>query len=246
MSPLRRLLHALKRKAPHPGDFRGYTVGYRLGSIAFRVRDRFKKARRRLRRSLQSRTLARHYAELESHVTRRDWPAARSEALALADFAEARRDARVMEEMGIALLRLGVYGRSGSLRLASRKIARGPRPNEWDGSDIADRTLFVNLVESESQGLASTLLFARLLVQVRARRVIALVEPRLLPLVRRSFPAVDVRAAGDPVEADVVAGFEHLSAFFARDEKTIAQTFAPLRADPALVAQFRARYGNCC
>jgi ADP-heptose:LPS heptosyltransferase len=241
VSLLRRLLNARKRKTPRPGDFRGYTTGYRLRSIIFRVRDRLKKTRRTLRRGLQSRTLARHYARFETSVARRDWDAARREALAIADVAEQRRDAGLMEEMGIALMRLGAYERSGRLRLESRRIGRGPLPSEWDGGDIAGRTLLVNLVESDSQGLASTILFARLLTQVRARSTIAVVEERLLPLMRRSFPAIDVRTDA-AVAADVVAGFEHLSAYFARDEKALAASFVPLRADPALMAKFRARY----
>src|SRR4029079_9695771 len=66
---------------------------------------------------------------------------------------------------------------------------------EWDGSDLSGRTL---VVVSRNMHVGPVIRYGRLLARASeaAKRCIALVEARLLPLFRRSFPDVDVREAG--------------------------------------------------
>ena len=84
-------------------------------------------------------------------------------------------------------------------------------------------------------------------VAQRARRCIVLAEPRLLPLLRRSFPGVDVRPRDidDAValaEVDVAAYYETIALHYAKNAEEMRCSFVPLRADPTLVASVRERY----
>jgi hypothetical protein len=70
------------------------------------------------------------------------------------------------------------------------------------------------------------------------------VEARLVPILRRTFPEVDVRSSdsdGTP-EFDVYASFEQLASCVATNEADLVRNFVPLRADPVAVAEFRDRY----
>jgi ADP-heptose:LPS heptosyltransferase len=68
------------------------------------------------------------------------------------------------------------------------------------------------------------------------------VEPRLVPLLQRTFPNAAVVPAGQPAAGQKFATFEHLAFVFARDAGELAASFTPLRVDPGLVAAFRERY----
>ena len=248
-SLLRQLLAAAKGRMFAPESFSGSDLGYRIGRVIFRISDGLKASRRRIRRWLRSPALARRMMRFRQSVARRDWTAAREQAREIAKLAEAARDARLMEEMGIALSRLGDYGPSGRLRLGSRRLSRGGDPKEWTGDDVPG-TLLVNFVEHKTQGMSGTLQYGFLVAEAakRAKVCIALVEPRLVPLVRRSFASVDVRAASAEAKsaayakADRIAGFEHLNAYLATDAATIARAFVPLRPDPKTAEALSKRY----
>src|SRR5262249_9779325 len=83
-----------------------------------------------------------------------------------------------------------------------------------------------------------------------ARHCIALVQPRLVPLLRRSFPELDVRVAdpatkaGAYAQADKIAGLEHLNAYLATSEEAIRRLFRPLKPDPATVQELSIRYNR--
>jgi hypothetical protein len=101
------------------------------------------------------------------------------------------------------------------------------------------------MVEAGAQSLAATSLIAR--AMPRAKRCIVLAAPRLVPLVRRTFPLADVRPAGEDdaaayAESDAVATAAHLIAYFWTDANSAESSFLPLRADAALVREFRAKY----
>ena len=83
-------------------------------------------------------------------------------------------------------------------------------------------------------------------VAQRARRCIVLGEERLVPLLRRSFPKVDVRPRGIDdeaafAEADVAAYYETIAYQYAKTAEDISR-FVPLCADPTLVSSLRQRY----
>jgi hypothetical protein len=248
-SILRQLAAAAKGRMFAPESFSGSDFGYRIGKVIFFVSDGLKASRRRIRRWLRSPALARRLSRFRRSVAKRDWAAALEQAREIAKLAEAARDARLMEEMGIALLRLGDYGPSGRLRLESRRVARGADPKEWTGENVAG-TLLVNFVENQTQGMGGTIQHGRFVAEAakRAKRCIMLVELRLVPLFGRSFQSVDVRAADAESkasaysEADKTAGFEHLNAYLGTDADTIARTFVPLVPEPKTVKELSAGY----
>ena len=84
-------------------------------------------------------------------------------------------------------------------------------------------------------------------VAQRARRCIVLAERRLVPLLRRSFPGVDVRPRGTDdaaalAEADVAAYYETIAIHYAKTAEEMRRSFVPLRPDPSRVASIRQRY----
>ncbi len=248
-SILRQLVAAAKGRMFAPEIFSGSDFGYRLGKIVFKIGDGLKASRRRVRRWLRSPTLARRMTRFRRSVARRDWRAALEQAREIARLAETARDARLMEEIGIALLRLGDYGLAGRLRLESRRVVRGADPKEWTGGEVHG-TLLVNFVENDTQGMGGTIERGRFIAEAakHAKRCIVLVEPRLVPLFGRSFPSVDVRAASAVnktaaySEADKIAGSEHLSAYLGTSADTIVRTFVPLRPNPKSIEELSARY----
>jgi len=248
-SILRQLAAAAKGRMFAPDSFSGSDFGFRIGKVIFKIGDGLKTSRRRIRRWLRSPALARRMTRFRQSVEKREWTAALEQAREIATLAEAARDARLMEEMGIALSRLGDYGRSGRLRLESRRLTRGADPKEWSGEDVPG-TLLVNFVENEAQGMGGTLQYGRLVAEAakRVERCIALIEPRLAPLFGRSFPSVDVRAASAGnktaayAAADRIAGFEHLNAYCGADAEAIARSFVPLRPEAKIVEELSARY----
>jgi len=248
-SILRQLAAAAKGRMFAPDSFSGSDFGFRIGKVIFKIGDGLKTSRRRIRRWLRSPALARRMTRFRQSVDKREWTAALEQAREIATLAEAARDARLMEEMGIALSRLGDYGRSGRLRLESRRLARGADPKEWSGEDVPG-TLLVNFVENEAQGMSGTLQYGRFVAEAakRVKRCIALIEPRLAPLFGRSFANVDVRAASAGnkaaayAEADKIAGFEHVNAYCGADAEAVARSFVPLRPEAKIVEELSARY----
>jgi|GEM_PF-630887 len=248
-SILRQLAAAAKGRMFAPHSFSGSDFGFRIGKVIFKIGDGLKTSRRCIRRWLRSPALARRMTRFRQSVEKREWTAALEQAREIATLAEAARDARLMEEMGIALSRLGDYGRSGRLRLESRRLARGADPKEWSGEDVPG-TLLVNFVENEAQGMSGTLQYGRFVAEAakRVKRCIALIEPRLAPLFGRSFANVDVRAASAGnktaayAEADKIAGFEHVNAYCGADAEAVARSFVPLRPEAKIVEELSARY----
>ncbi len=248
-SILRQLAAAAKGRMFAAESFSGSDFGFRIGKVIFKIGDGLKTSRRRIRRWLRSPALARRMTRFRQSVEKRAWIAALEQAREIATLAEAARDARLMEEMGIALSRLGDYGRSARLRLESRRLTRGADAKEWSGEDVPG-TLLVNFVENEAQGMGGTLQYGRLVAEAakHAKRCIALIEPRLAPLFGRSFASVDVRAASPGyktaayAEADRIAGFEHVNAYCGADAEAITRGFVPLRPEAKIVEELSARY----
>jgi hypothetical protein len=207
--------------------------------------ERLSALRRAIRRAGKggSNEIAARIDRMSAHVERSEWQEARAEALAIGAVAEDLNDPGLMKKAGRALLRLGGGARAWELLAQSKLDETKP---EWDGSDLREKSL---LVERREGDLAVFLQFAPLLAaaSARARRCVVLTEPRMVPLYRRSFPALDVRVEGpdsEPVrtEADVLASFETLAFHFWKDDKQQQSGFVPIKADAGLAADFRAHY----
>jgi hypothetical protein len=179
---------------------------------------------------------------MEESIERRDWPAARDHALALGGLGERLGDAGLVKKAGRALRRLHGGNRTWQLIAASKRVSGKA---EWDGSDLAGRTL---LVDRRAGDLAIFFQFASLIgpAVAAADRCILFVEPRLASLYRRTYPKLDVRVEGeedlDAVGADAFSGFETLATHFWPDDPAARAPFIPLRPDPQLVAELRSRY----
>jgi tetratricopeptide (TPR) repeat protein len=126
-----------------------------------------------------------------------------------------------------------------------------PRPYrfpEWDGSDLAGKTL---LVYGE-QGLGDEIMFASCYPDLLARgaRLVLDCSPKLERTFRRSFPSVMVlgRDQADPVcrldgapRIDVQAACGTVASFLRRSPAVFPAHRGYLRADPARVDYWRAR-----
>ena len=203
----------------------------------FRVREA---ARRGFRRAKEFWSW--HYRpsrELLRQLRAENWSEARRVALELGAEAEKRQTKRVMMDVAFHLLKLGAYARSFQLRANAKRSVDIP---EWEGSELAGRTIFI---EETGIGLAVFLFFAPLLdvASRQAKRCIVAIDPRLIPLYRRSFPRLDLRATAEGGqarrEADCVASFERLAVHFwpERPEQS-----AKLKPDTKLATEFRTRY----
>lgn len=178
------------------------------------------------------------------------WDAARAKALDAGVIAERLGNRAFLDVAARSLERLEDFGNAWRFYRALARIDWLAGGTEWDGGDLSGRTL---LVRSMRCNVGTLVRYARLLGHAAsrsgARKVIVLTAPDLIPLFRRNFPDIDFRAEGVDdaaalAEADVIACFETLCAHFAKDWDGVVQSYLPLRADPALVAEFRQRYAN--
>lgn len=118
---------------------------------------------------------------------------------------------------------------------------------DWDGQPIDEPLLVL-----PEQGLGDQIFFAGMLgdLQQRAPRATVCVEPRLVPLLARSFPQLSFKAPADIDEAQAKASGEYaaqvhlgsLGQYFRHDAATMQRVTTPyLQADPARVAALRSR-----
>ena len=137
-------------------------------------------------------------------VAQRDWPLARARALALCELAVKNQDRRVLHEMMHALPRFECFEEAARLHRAWREALPDRLSNPWCGEDLSGKTLLVDFMEKHERGLGLALRGANLVAKAarRARHVIVVVEPRLVPLYERSFPALDVRQLAERREGD--------------------------------------------
>jgi hypothetical protein len=242
----------IRRQMEMPSAHQGSRLGQMYGRAAFHVRRELRLLGRRIGERSDP-ELTRRFVAFQRHVERRELEAARAAAQEIAAGASEKGDARLLRRLGKALDRLGDHGESARLKFAASVLAKGDGHPQWTGQDISGRILLLDLwkhsAKDQKQALGPTIRCARLVGQAApcAGRCIVLVEPRLVPLLQRTFPGVDARPGGIAdesayAEADFVAMNAHLTALFAPNAERIAATFTPLLADPNLVRQFRAKY----
>jgi hypothetical protein len=169
-------------------------------------------------------------------------------ALAKAAIAETEGDAEKMRSSSYKLLSLELYERAWEVRVRAARLKQQSCIPEWEGGDLSGRSILVRAYAPKDR-IGEELRLARFIAPVaqRARRCIVLAEPRLVPLLRRSFPGVDVRPRGTDdaaafAEADVAAYYETIAFHYAKNAEEMRRSFVPLRADPTLVGSIRQSY----
>ena len=162
--------------------------------------------------------------------------------LETAAVAETQRDADTMRNLSYKLLRLELYERAWQLRIRATALKQQSPIPEWDGSDLAGRSILIRSYASESR-IGEELRLARFIAPVaqRARRCIVLAEPRLVPLLRRSFRWSRCAPAGYRRRCrlrrgDVAAYYETIAFHYAKTVEEMRRSFVPLAADPTLVS----------
>ncbi len=216
---------------------------YKLG------RDRLRAVKRQMLRFPAMPRLAIRYSAYRRAVKQRDWPLARERALAVSELALKNHDRRVLLEMMHAMERFECFGEAATLHRAWRKSLGDPLPNQWIGEELSGKTLLIDFTERHERGLGLALQGANLAAKAaqRAQRVIVVVEPRLVPLYRRSFPDLEIRETAerrDGDEIDFTATIGDLIGGFVPSKGVVDLDFHPLVADPAKVAELRAKYRN--
>ncbi len=186
-------------------------------------------------------------AEAEELIDREDMDAALAGARSAAEAVQALHDAKSFRRTARALLAVSDWGTHGQITALAERLERPDGPAEWDGSALG--TLVIN--RREPIHISRPIRFAWLLGAAKARveRCILLTDARLVPLLKRSFPDVDVRACGPDDDetiagADALAGFHTLVRLFGFDDAAIRAGFRPLKPDPFLVREMHARYGE--
>ncbi len=230
-----------------PSAYHGSPLLYLWGRGIFSLRQIFKQLRTKKKK--HGSELTRLLASYRQSIAARNWTATLSAARSVADVAERTRDADLIAEMSTALNRLGDYGRSAQLGLTARHIQKGKAENEWNGEDLSNGVLLIELIENSKQSLGRVIRYAQMIGSAipRAKHCIVLVESRLVPILQRTFPNADIRASGEEndalrAKADRFASFQQLANIFARSATQIGENFVPLKADADLSLRLRESY----
>ncbi|RWN02016.1 MAG: hypothetical protein EOR84_03985 [Mesorhizobium sp.] len=223
--------------------YHGSYIRYVIGGLGLQLR-RYTKAVRTLFAGSKPRSVLEQQAKVDALIARRDWTGLEASTNEMAIMADRARDPEMMQKAGQAFERLGNFARAAELRLSARRLRKGKGANEWTGEDLGSDTLLIDLVEDDPRSLGRVIRHARLAGAAAActQSATIRVEPRLVSLVRRTFPNATVVPAQQNVVVDKVATFENLAWVFGRNAERLAADFVPLRANPELVETFRKRY----
>ena len=172
----------------------------------------------------------------------------RDRLLQTAAAAEAEGDAEKMHRCTYKLIRLELYERAWELRIRAAGLTQQSPLPEWEGGDLAGRSILVRAYTPRNR-IGEELRMARFIAPVaeQARRCTVLAEPRLVPLLGRSFAGAFVRPRGIEdaaafAEADVAAYYETIAFHYARTAEEMRRSFVPLSADPTRAGALRQRY----
>ena len=187
-----------------------------------------------------------------SHAKRKKRKATREDfvkyAYETAAAAEAEGDPEKMHRCTYKLIRLELYERAWELRVRAAALEQPSPLPEWDGSDLAGRTILVRAYTPRKR-VGEELRLARFIAPVAAQagRCILLAEPRLVPILARSFPETEVRPRGIDdaaafAEADVAAYYETIGLHTVKTGEDMRRAFVRLKADPDRAAAIRQRY----
>ena len=185
-------------------------------------------------------------SEIERLIGGEDWAVAVVRAKEVAEIAQRAGHRGMLSRIGRLLEQLGEFESAAPIRFAGERKSYRPRGRPWNGETIARKTLVVDQVFNH---LGQQLRHARLIDPAvrRCGRCIVLAEPRLVPILQRTFAGADVvEQTGDYAAAHAVADFAtnawDLAQWFADTPAKLDTGFVPLRPDPDLVARFRMEY----
>lgn len=175
------------------------------------------------------------------------WLGRRDEAIAAFDASLTQRPGRVdtLYTKGVAHLAFGELADGWPLHalrrhprspIAIEDLSRGER--EWNGEHVSVLRLW------REQGVGDEVLFARLapLAAQRAGRLILECSERLAPLFARSFPDLNVCAAGQAPVADAQSPVGGVGQFVAPSTGALGDGAPYLRAGEDRLGALRARY----
>jgi hypothetical protein len=184
-------------------------------------------------------------APRKAKTTREDFV---KNALEIAATVEAGGNAEKMHRTSYKLLRLDLYQRAWELRIGAARIEQPSPIPEWDGSNLAGRSVLVRAYTPRDR-VGEELRLARFTAPAarQARRCVVLAEPRLVPLLQRSFDGIEVRPRGIDdaaalAEADVAAYYETVALHTVKTAEDMKRSFVQLRGDPERVRALRQRY----
>jgi hypothetical protein len=211
-----------------------------------RSRDHAKYFRRQVRRFVRSPALAKAYSRYRRAVGKADWLLVKGSVLEIAKIATSVGDRRAALDMVYALDRVGCHRESAELWLNEVAPRLKKLAKEWQGEDLSNKNIAVNFRETAGEGLGVPFRCASLLpmIAAQARSTTVIVEPRLVKIFERSFPALEFRSAVDETMRktfDYVVFPQRLMATFAPDRSPRFE-FHPLSPDPEKVASLQAKY----
>lgn len=212
-----------------------------------RQRDRRKRMRRQVVRFFKSPKLAIAYSTYRKAVNAADWPEVKTRVLTVAKIAEQVRDKHTIGDMVAALERVGCYRESAELWFSKAAANAKILPNEWRGENLSSKTLLINLNQVAGSGMGVGYRCAHIVAQLtgRARRTIVIVEKRLIPTYRRTFPGLEIYSSSAEIghgEVDFVALPAYLLAEFDMKPDLTDADFKPLLVDTELAAALRKKY----
>jgi hypothetical protein len=221
------------------GFYHGSRLRHVVGRAGFFLRQIVKSG---AKRKFASEALNQALSEYDALVARRDWQGLKPHVVNVVALATSVGEHQVVQRMAQALERLGEYDGAADLRLRARK----PEQRSWKGESLDGKSLLINLVEDNPQSLGRVIRHLGLagFAAQSAGSATIILEPRLHPLVRRTFPSIQVGHPGAHAVADFYATFEDLQGVYGRDASRLASVFTPLQADPHLSMKFRKRYSN--
>lgn len=213
------------------------------------VADPLKNLRRQIRRGILHPRLAFGYQAFRRAIEQCRWDDAHARLDELAAACEKARDRQLLLEMGFAAERLGEHEKTTQWQFRSRTLSGGTRKTEWTGEDLSDATLVVIFQESEKQGLAGGLNAGGYVAEAaaKAKHCRLIVEPRLVPIFKRSLSGIDVQAYPSPIEAIadtrlVTANPLTLKHVLGTSAEEIEGRFRPLKADETEITGLREKY----
>ena len=173
-------------------------------------------------------------------------------ALEIATTVEAEGNAEKMHRTSYKLLRLDLYQRAWELRTRAAELDQPSPLPEWDGSDLAGLSVLVRAYTPRDR-VGEELRFARFIAPAarQARRCVVLAEPRLVPLLQRSFDGIEVRPRGIDdaaafAEADVAAYYETIALHTVKTAEDMKRAFVSVAWRPERVGAIRQRYQAQC
>jgi hypothetical protein len=187
--------------------------------------------------------LQRRLTQIEKFVASQQWDDAVRLARETADIARDAKETGLLSDVGRLLEQLGEYDLASRTRFAADQKHHRHPGRRWNGEQIAGKTL---LIEQVFEGMGQQLRYAFMAgVAARyAQRCIVPAEARLVPLLRRTFPKLEViqRGTTELPPYDYVTNYYDLYSIFGDNHARIQSMFRPLRPDMAVVRKFAVQY----